>query len=125
RRLRRSSHAVQPTRPDPPPRLPSPTRLRPYSTPLPYTTLFRSYSSTHIRELLKAGKPREAAALLGRFWEIDGRVATGDRRGRTRSESTRLNSSHRTISYAVFCLKKKKTYGNQPHAVSTDSGALR
>jgi riboflavin kinase/FMN adenylyltransferase len=41
------------------------------------------YSSTHIRELLKAGAPREAAALLGRFWEIDGRVATGDRRGRT------------------------------------------
>jgi len=41
------------------------------------------YSSTQIRELLKAGKPREAAALLGRFWEIDGRVATGDRRGRT------------------------------------------
>lgn len=41
------------------------------------------YSSTQIRELLRAGKPREAAALLGRFWEIDGRVATGDRRGRT------------------------------------------
>jgi riboflavin kinase / FMN adenylyltransferase len=41
------------------------------------------YSSTQIRELLKAGKPREAAALLGRFWEIDGRVAIGDRRGRT------------------------------------------
>jgi riboflavin kinase/FMN adenylyltransferase len=41
------------------------------------------YSSTRIRELLKAGKPQEAAALLGRFWEIDGRVATGDRRGRT------------------------------------------
>ena len=41
------------------------------------------YSSTHIRELLKAGKPREGAALLGRFWEIDGRVALGDRRGRT------------------------------------------
>ena len=41
------------------------------------------YSSTHIRELLKAGKPREAAAQLGRFWEIDGRVARGDQRGRT------------------------------------------
>jgi riboflavin kinase/FMN adenylyltransferase len=41
------------------------------------------YSSTHIRELLRAGRPREAAALLGRFWEIDGRVAVGDRRGRT------------------------------------------
>ena len=42
-----------------------------------------AYSSTHIRELLKAGKPREAAAQLGRFWEIDGRVALGDQRGRT------------------------------------------
>jgi riboflavin kinase/FMN adenylyltransferase len=41
------------------------------------------YSSTHIRELLKAGKPREAAAQLGRCWEIDGRVMVGDRRGRT------------------------------------------
>jgi riboflavin kinase / FMN adenylyltransferase len=41
------------------------------------------YSSTHIRELLKAGEAREAARLLGRFWEIDGRVAVGDRRGRT------------------------------------------
>jgi len=41
------------------------------------------YSSTHIRELLRDGKPREAAAQLGRFWEIDGRVALGDQRGRT------------------------------------------
>jgi riboflavin kinase/FMN adenylyltransferase len=41
------------------------------------------YSSTHIREHLVAGRPREAAALLGRFWEIDGRVEAGDRRGRT------------------------------------------
>jgi len=41
------------------------------------------YSSTHIRELLRAGRPREAGAQLGRFWEIDGRVMVGDRRGRT------------------------------------------
>jgi len=41
------------------------------------------YSSTQIRQLLKAGKPGQAARLLGRFWEIDGRVASGDRRGRT------------------------------------------
>ena len=41
------------------------------------------YSSTQIRELLKAGKPREAAVQLGRWWEIDGRVMEGDRRGRT------------------------------------------
>ena len=41
------------------------------------------YSSTHIRELLREGKPREAAVQLGRYWEIDGRVMEGDRRGRT------------------------------------------
>jgi len=41
------------------------------------------YSSTHIRELLRSGRPREAAVQLGRNWEIDGRVATGDRLGRT------------------------------------------
>ena len=41
------------------------------------------YSSTHIRELLRSGRPREAAVQLGRDWEIDGRVATGDRLGRT------------------------------------------
>jgi riboflavin kinase/FMN adenylyltransferase len=39
------------------------------------------YSSTRIREHLQAGRPRDAAALLGRFWEIDGRVEHGDRRG--------------------------------------------
>src|SRR5438552_14851031 len=36
-------------------------------------------------------------------------VATNRRRGRTDRKSTRLNSSHQIISYAVFCLKKKKT----------------
>jgi riboflavin kinase / FMN adenylyltransferase len=41
------------------------------------------YSSTRIREHLVGGRPREAAALLGRFWEIDGRVERGDQRGRT------------------------------------------
>jgi riboflavin kinase/FMN adenylyltransferase len=42
-----------------------------------------AYSSTQIRGLLREGKPRAAAAQLGRFWEIDGRVMLGDRRGRT------------------------------------------
>jgi riboflavin kinase / FMN adenylyltransferase len=41
------------------------------------------YSSTHIREHLVAGRTREAAALLGRAWEIDGRVEIGDKLGRT------------------------------------------
>jgi riboflavin kinase/FMN adenylyltransferase len=41
------------------------------------------YASTLIREHLAAGRPREAAALLGRPWEIGGRVRTGDKLGRT------------------------------------------
>jgi riboflavin kinase / FMN adenylyltransferase len=41
------------------------------------------YSSTQIREHLVAGRPRDAAALLGRPWEIDGRVELGDKLGRT------------------------------------------
>jgi riboflavin kinase/FMN adenylyltransferase len=41
------------------------------------------YSSTQIREHLIAGRPREAASLLGRDWEIEGRVEMGDRLGRT------------------------------------------
>jgi riboflavin kinase/FMN adenylyltransferase len=41
------------------------------------------YSSTRVREALVAGNPREAARLLGRPWEIEGRVEHGDKRGRT------------------------------------------
>src|SRR5579862_56039 len=41
------------------------------------------YSSTQIREHLVAGRPRNAAALLGRSWEIEGRVEMGDKLGRT------------------------------------------
>jgi riboflavin kinase/FMN adenylyltransferase len=40
------------------------------------------YSSTNIRNLLKEGRPAEAARLLGRYWEIEGRVEQGDKRGR-------------------------------------------
>ncbi len=42
-----------------------------------------AYSSTRIREALAAGKPALAAALLGRPWEVEGRVEPGERRGRT------------------------------------------
>lgn len=41
------------------------------------------YSSTRVRDALRNGNPREAARLLGRPWEIEGRVEHGDRRGRT------------------------------------------
>ncbi len=42
-----------------------------------------SYSSTRIRQALRDGDPATAAALLGRYWEIEGHVLPGDRRGRT------------------------------------------
>ncbi|MHA1538686.1 MAG: bifunctional riboflavin kinase/FAD synthetase [Alphaproteobacteria bacterium] len=41
-----------------------------------------AYSSTRIRELLASGRPGEAARILGRYWEIEGRVEAGDKRGR-------------------------------------------
>src|SRR6266576_586532 len=65
-------------------------RRPPRSTLFPYTTLFRSPR----RSGLRTG-PRLPAA-------VEVRRARGDRK------STRLNSSHVEISYAVFCLKKKK-----------------
>src|SRR5207248_7045986 len=70
-------------------------RRPPRSTLFPYTTLFRSLATgpDFIEDLLQA--LFKLAAVLGEFEE--------DRK------STRLNSSHRTISYAVFCLKKKNT----------------
>src|SRR5438445_9259492 len=67
-------------------------RRPPRSTLFPYTTLFRSQRSTIAH--------RDLAAALAHF-PTDVRV---DRK------STRLNSSHANISYAVFCLKKKKKH---------------
>src|SRR2546427_1879068 len=73
-------------------------RRPPRSTLFPYTTLFRSGSSrSRARATLRASGSRRSSAPCGRA-------------GRTRLDrkSTRLNSSHSQISYAVFCLKKKK-----------------
>src|SRR2546430_12929671 len=66
-------------------------RRPPRSTLFPYTTLFRSLS------------PRDRSHRQGR----QGRLPPARRRPVDR-KSTRLNSSHSQISYAVFCLKKKK-----------------
>src|SRR5438094_5672889 len=77
-------------------------RRPPRSTLFPYTTLFRSRQageSDHEVQLLQV--PRLAVLAA----DITGR--RGCNRPLDR-KSTRLNSSHRTISYAVFCLKKKK-----------------
>src|SRR2546430_4334171 len=70
-------------------------RRPPRSTLFPYTTLFRSLGS-RVRPLLP---PHRTA---------HGRAVAGDERAHEDRKSTRLNSSHSQISYAVFCLKKKK-----------------
>src|SRR5438876_1817188 len=80
------------------------TRRPPRSTLFPYTTLFRSLDTL----------PRDCGSALVTMWLAD--------RGEEQShvvvnldrKSTRLNSSHPSISYAVFCLKKKKRI-DRPH----------
>src|SRR5256885_10165783 len=74
-------------------------RRPPRSTLFPYTTLFRSLAKHPI-----------GVILLARL-AID-RTEHGAGLGRTDRKSTRLNSSHLVISYAVFCLKKKKQMRN-------------
>src|SRR2546430_3221987 len=96
-------------------------RRPPRSTLFPYTTLFRSAGDADLREdgrivtgaaghfegaIEQAHQPRPQAWIHHRRGRIAGRaeidVDAVDRK------STRLNSSHSQISYAVFCLKKKK-----------------
>src|SRR2546422_7710463 len=80
-------------------------RRPPRSTLFPYTTLFRSAASAVAPLLLRRG-PGGAGPLPPR----DPLSAPPGHRRRDRDrKSTRLNSSHGYISYAVFCLKKKKT----------------
>src|SRR3712207_6910065 len=85
-------------------------RRPPRSTLFPYTTLFRSAG--------EAGDGRAASRRSGDGAAVDGDavgahadVVGGRAPGQDR-KSTRLNSSHANISYAVFCLKKKKITKN-------------
>src|SRR3712207_8540437 len=91
-------------------------RRPPRSTLFPYTTLFRSHTDDQV------SRPDPGAELLGEDALVGGVVRPGgDQRDTVRDghaaerlsacqdrKSTRLNSSHANISYAVFCLKKKK-----------------
>src|SRR3712207_6985784 len=84
-------------------------RRPPRSTLFPYTTLFRSVVVQNVSKLFRLyGRPSDRLRELlpfrnkplhTNFWAL--------RNVRDR-KSTRLNSSHANISYAVFCLKKKK-----------------
>src|SRR5207245_10449485 len=94
---------------------------RPTSTPFPYTTLFRSYPARYV-----GVDPIEIVFIqLGKVGGIPFRQDAGTGRGAKRSlyfffsptlprdrKSTRLNSSHGSISYAVFCLKQKSKQMN-------------
>src|SRR5437867_8829237 len=81
-------------------------RRPPRSTLFPYTTLFRSHGGV----VVGARRRIVAQERVGvpRLHEQDGVAGHAN----TDRKSTRLNSSHRTISYAVFCLKKKKKKKN-------------
>src|SRR5256885_12031358 len=78
-------------------------RRPPRSTLFPYTTLFRSLRANlrYVRIGAAAGRGETGSHVRFRSGGIE-TGHTGDRK------STRLNSSHLVISYAVFCLKKKK-----------------
>src|SRR5256885_10007124 len=82
-------------------------RRPPRSTLFPYTTLFRSPAVVERGGV--AAQLRGAALALGELFRSGLRGRTPGRHflGQDR-KSTRLNSSHLVISYAVFCLKKKK-----------------
>src|SRR2546422_7586216 len=85
-------------------------RRPPRSTLFPYTTLFRSLGADR-GSCTRAGEcPPESSK--GRCGRSPGRESSQEREGRPIRDrkSTRLNSSHGYISYAVFCLKKKKKH---------------
>src|SRR5690349_21931606 len=84
-------------------------RRPPRSTLFPYTTLFRSNRGHGLTAWLQQ---RHQGGLAARqhMWKVEPQLVGARPRDRLRRDrkSTRLNSSHVEISYAVFCLKKKK-----------------
>src|SRR5258708_29321056 len=87
-------------------------RRPPRSTLFPYTTLFRSQQCiarpNRIHDVVHERVDGEELAWLGPRTAVPNDPST--RSWTTDRKSTRLNSSHQIISYAVFCLKKKKAH---------------
>src|SRR5258708_18969172 len=89
-------------------------RRPPRSTLFPYTTLFRSLANQRSCGLLYLGESEQSVVGIAGHWSRPepGRPAEWESVGLGYAEgdrkSTRLNSSHQIISYAVFCLTKKK-----------------
>src|SRR5438874_5194518 len=93
-------------------------RRPPRSTLFPYTTLFRSPGQVQARLLRRVGHlPHPLLEAFRLDVRALRRPRARERRGRLQGtrdrKSTRLNSSHVETSYAVFCLKKKKTLNLQ------------
>src|SRR3712207_8969269 len=99
-------------------------RRPPRSTLFPYTTLFRSVPIHGV--VVREGEARASTGTGGRkaapAGHLDGSAGPRPRhprgavgRGPQDRKSTRLNSSHANISYAVFCLKKKKQTNIELH----------
>src|SRR5207244_6263151 len=91
------------------------SRRLPCSSLFPYTTLFRSRQGARGRRRADRTAGTRAGgvdARSGHFRQPPARLAQHEAPPRRDRKSTRLNSSHQIISYAVFCLKKKKYIKN-------------
>src|SRR5258708_26651198 len=97
-------------------------RRPPRSTLFPYTTLFRSPDKVAlvVRAAKKAGVPMRIGANSGSLPKHLSDLAQQDQADR---KSTRLNSSHQIISYAVFCLKKKNSDTPAKHSIRLEPHA--
>src|SRR2546422_1459669 len=95
-------------------------RRPPRSTLFPYTTLFRSKGPL-FADLLDGILAAEVNAKHVEVVASDHELVTLRGKANLDRKSTRLNSSHGYISYAVFCLKKKTTNREQKSACSTRS----
>src|SRR3712207_7891520 len=84
-------------------------RRPPRSTLFPYTTLFRSEVESAIVEWQVEEAHVDLPAMQPLYYLVWHHLVQEDRK------STRLNSSHANISYAVFCLKKKIQSNKKPH----------
>src|SRR5687768_18184581 len=96
----------------------------PRSTLFPYTTLFRSAVDyeTFLRQVIVACNAGASGIAVGRAVWKEAVTMNAEERSKflqTDRKSTRLNSSHGYISYAVFCLKKKKTNTHAKKATCT------
>src|SRR5207248_4942520 len=93
----------------------------PRSTLFPYTTLFRSTINRFCASGLQA-IALAAERIRGGGADV---IVAGGTESMSDRKSTRLNSSHRTISYAVFCLKKKTKSIHVPDRTATAHGCAQ